>query len=670
MADDGWNSDDDGYSNAAPLPAASNSTYRNDRNGDDRRQQSYGNQQFIKKQTFVKSDWRGRTDYGDSESADKMEVNSSLVGRIIGRGGSKIKELEAESRAKIKIEKSFDNPDVTTLTLIGSPEGQAKARELIEKLVGDRPQQQAAFVNCADSEKYTPHYLRKDNYQEPEEAPIDWNKLYLDSVKLQEEHWATLPPILKDFYQEDPEIAGMSSSDVAKWREVNYNITVERIIDDDSQSVVLPKIPNPVHEFAQAFAGYPEIMEEIRKQNFLKPTPIQGQAWPVLLSGQDLIGIAQTGTGKTLAFLLPALIHIDNQPTPVEEREGPNVLVLAPTRELAIQIEREVNKYQYKGYKAVCIYGGASRRDQIDVVARGVQIVIATPGRLNDLVKAGHLNVEAITYLVLDEADRMLDMGFGPQIKVSLLKIRPTRQTVMTSATWPEGVQRLGRSYMKNPVQVVVGTLDLAAVHTVTQEIVFVNDDMVEKFGILVDFFKQMAPDDKVIVFCGRRATAIQISADIALMGFYYQSIYGGLEQSEREQALEDMRAGTVNILIATDIASRGLDIDNITHIINFDFPHNLEEFVHRVGRTGRAGRTGTAITYISRYDWAKAEGLIDILREAGQEVPDQLIGMAERYKRKMLENPEQRGRGGRGGGGRGGGGRGGGGNRRETKYY
>lgn len=215
-------------------------------------------------------------------------------------------------------------------------------------------------------------------------------------------------------------------------------------------------------------------MAEIKNQGFNKPSPIQCQAWPVLLKGEDMIGIAQTGTGKTLAFLLPAMIHTEYQPLP---RGGPNVLVMAPTRELAIQIEKEVSKYKFRNMKAVCVYGGGDRRAQIANIKLGVEIIIATPGRLNDLIDNNVIDVASITYLVLDEADRMLDMGFEPQIRKFLLNVRPDRQTVMTSATWPPGVRRLAERYMINPVQVCIGSLDLAAVHSVEQVIEIIDEE-------------------------------------------------------------------------------------------------------------------------------------------------------------------------------------------------
>ncbi|XP_005185716.2 probable ATP-dependent RNA helicase DDX43 [Musca domestica] len=455
---------------------------------------------------------------------------------------------------------------------------------------------------------------------------IDWDKLNKRAEVERKKRWAKCPPLRKDFYKEHPDVANMNAEDVARIRLKNNNTTVSRVFAKDGND----DIPNPVTKFEHCFGPYPDLMAEIQKQDFKKPSPIQAQAWPILLKGEDLIGIAQTGTGKTLAFLLPAMIHTEYQSIPRSQRGGPNVLVMAPTRELALQIEKEVNKYSFRNMKAVCIYGGGSRRDQIGNVESGAEIIICTPGRLNDLIQANVIDIATITYLVLDEADRMLDMGFEPQIRKILLDIRPDRQTVMTSATWPPGVRRLAESYMSNPIQVCVGSLDLAATHTVKQLIEIVEED--EKFYMVKSFVKKMSYDEKVIIFCGKKVRADDLSSDLTLDGFRCQCIHGSRDQSDREQAIADITSGEVNILIATDIASRGLDIEDITHVINFDFPRNIEEYVHRVGRTGRAGRTGTSISYITRSDWAMAPELIAILEEAGQKVPSELRTMAERF--------------------------------------
>uniref|UniRef100_A0A3Q3SYJ7 RNA helicase n=1 Tax=Mastacembelus armatus TaxID=205130 RepID=A0A3Q3SYJ7_9TELE len=454
-----------------------------------------------------------------------------------------------------------------------------------------------------------------------------------------------LPPLKKNFYTEAESVSMLTAEEVSQWRKENHNIFVDDLKEEGEKQPV----PKPCRTFLEAFELYPEIMENIERVGFVTPTPIQSQAWPVLLSGEDLIAIAQTGTGKTLAYLLPGFIHMDGQSVAKAERHGPGMLVLTPTRELALQIETECNKYSYKSYKSVCIYGGGDRRGQINLVKEGVDIVIATPGRLNDLQMNELISLRSVTYLVLDEADRMLDMGFEPQIMKILLDIRPDRQTVMTSATWPTGVRRLAKSYLKNPMMVYVGTLDLAAVNTVQQTVLIVQEE--EKKSYVFDFIKNMLPQDKVLIFVGKKAA--DLSSDMCLRGLSVRSLHGDHEQCDREESLKDFKESRVRILVATDLASRGLDVHDITHVFNFDFPRNIEEYVHRVGRTGRAGRSGSAITLITREDWRKAPELIPILERGGQDVPVDLVLMAERYekhKRQKEREKEMSGRGSRGG--------------------
>uniref|UniRef100_A0A8C3U310 RNA helicase n=1 Tax=Catharus ustulatus TaxID=91951 RepID=A0A8C3U310_CATUS len=411
----------------------------------------------------------------------------------------------------------------------------------------------------------------------PKKPVINWASIRENRAKYESMKWAGLPPIEKNFYKESSRTASMSQEEVELWRKENNDITCDDLKEGEKRC-----IPNPVCKFEDVFEHYPDIMANIRKVGFQKPTPIQSQAWPIILQGIDLIGIAQTGTGKTLAYLMPGFIHLTSQPISKDQRGGPGMLVLAPTRELALQVEAECSKYAYKGIKSICIYGGGDRKGQIDVVTKGVDIVIATPGRLNDLQMNNFVNLKSITYLVLDEADRMLDMGFEPQIMKILIDVRPDRQTVMTSATWPDGVRRLAKSYLKNPMIVYVGTLDLAVSLTFS----FCSDDLASDFGI---------------------------------QGIPVQSLHGNREQCDREQALDDFKKGKVRILVATDLASRGLDVHDITHVFNFDFPRNIEEYVHRVGRTGRAGRTGEAVTLVTSNDWRFASELIDILQRTNQ---------------------------------------------------
>ncbi|XP_068026319.1 probable ATP-dependent RNA helicase DDX43 [Melanerpes formicivorus] len=535
-----------------------------------------------------------------------------------GRGGAKIRELEESTGSRIKVTKGAWEAEVK---IFGSTAVQNKAKMLIDDAVS----------------RSWPNYIRSGTEKggtldaaKPEDTPrkpgINWASLRENRAKYEAMKWAGLPPIKKNFYKESPRTASMSPEEVELWRKENHNIVCDDLAEGQKRCV-----PNPACAFEDVFEHYPDIMASIRKAGFQKPTPIQSQAWPILLQGIDLIGIAQTGTGKTLAYLMPGFIHLTSQPVSQSERGGPGMLVLAPTRELALQVEAECSKYAYQGIKSICIYGGGDRRGQIQLVTKGVDIVIATPGRLNDLQMNNFINLKSITYLVLDEADRMLDMGFEPQIMKILLDVRPDRQTTMTSATWPDGVRRLAKSYLRNPMIVYVGTLDLAAVSTVEQQVLVVSEE--EKRALLQHFVDSMKPEDKVIIFVGKKTAVDDIASNFGLQGIPVQSLHGNREQCDREQALDDFRKGRVRILVATDLASRGLDVQDISHVFNLDFPRSLEEYVHRIGRTGRAGRRGVALTLLTQRDWRAAPELVDILQRASQVVPHKLVAMAERYK-------------------------------------
>ncbi|NXX74717.1 DDX43 helicase, partial [Urocolius indicus] len=520
-----------------------------------------------------------------------------------GRGGTKIRELEDSSGSRIKVIRGTCDAEVK---IFGSVAVQNKAKMMTDNAVTRFRQSNIR----QDTEKgKTSDIIKPENKQRT--SVINWASLRENKAKHDAMKWAGLPPIEKNFYKESSRTASMSQEEVEQWRKENNNIICDDLKEGEKRC-----IPKPVCRFEDAFDDYPDIMANIRKVGFQKPTPIQSQAWPIILQGMDLIGIAQTGTGKTLAYLMPGFIHLTSQPIPRDQREGPGMLVLAPTRELALQVEAECSKYTFKGIKSVCIYGGGNRKGQIDVITKGVDVVIATPGRLNDLQMNNFVNLRSITYLA-NEADRMLDMGFEPQIMKILIDVRPDRQTVMTSATWPDGVRRLAKSYLKNPMIVYVGTLDLAAVNTVEQRVVVIAEE--EKKAFVGDFLGSLKPNDKVIIFVGRKSRVDDLASDFGIQGIPVQSLHGDREQCDREQALDDFKTGKVRILVATDLASRGLDVHDITYVFNFDFPRNIEEYVHRVGRTGRAGRTGKAVTLVTKDDWRVASELIEILERANQ---------------------------------------------------
>ncbi|XP_070459998.1 probable ATP-dependent RNA helicase DDX53 [Equus przewalskii] len=568
--------------------------------------------------------WEPRA-FGSREPPLCFRIKNSMVGVVIGRGGSKIKDIQSMTSTKIQIVKGDSEAEVK---IFGSEAMKGKAKALIQTLVRKQEGRYSsvASVDNAASQSSAGRDLRTRPVVRQVRPLIDWDHVKAEGAAWAKRKWADLPPIKKNFYVESTATSSLSQVQVDAWRQENFNITCEDLKDGEKRP-----IPNPTCKFEDAFEHYPEVLKSIKKAGFQRPTPIQSQAWPIVLQGMDLIGVAQTGTGKTLSYLIPGFIHLDSQPISREERNGPGMLVLTPTRELALQVEAECSKYSYKGLKSVCVYGGGNRKEQIQHITKGVDIIIATPGRLNDLQMNKCVNLRSITYLVLDEADKMLDLGFEGQITKILLDVRPDRQTVMTSATWPHTIRQLARSYLKEPMIVYVGTLDLVAVNTVKQDIIVTTEE--EKRTLIQEFLRNLAPEDKAIIFVSRKLVADDLSSDLSIQGVPVQSLHGSREQFDREQALDDFRSGRVKILIATDLAARGLDVRDVTHVYNYDSPKNLEEYVHRVGRTGRAGKTGVSVTLMTQADWKIATELIKILERANQSVPEDLLKMAEQCK-------------------------------------
>ncbi|KAJ9072503.1 ATP-dependent RNA helicase dbp2 [Entomophthora muscae] len=350
----------------------------------------------------------------------------------------------------------------------------------------------------------------------------------------------------KNFYQEHPEITNMAPYEVESYRSAK------------EMTVIGSNIPRPVMRFDQAnFPDY--VLKEILALGFEAPTPIQSQGWPMAMSGRDVVGIAQTGSGKTLAYSLPSIVHINAQPL-LKPGDGPIVLVLAPTRELACQIQSECTKYgKSSRIRNTCIYGGAPRGPQVRDLSRGVEIVIATPGRLMDMLRSGCTNLRRVTYLVLDEADRMLDMGFEPQIRKIVDQIRPDRQTLMWSATWPKEVEALAREYLKDYIQVNIGSLTLSASHSVTQVIEICST--YEKPAKLTKQLDSIMNNEqpRCIIFTATKRTADEITRSLRRDGWPALAIHGDKVQSERDWVLQQFKTGKSHIMVATDVASRGI---------------------------------------------------------------------------------------------------------------
>nr|POE95900.1 dead-box atp-dependent rna helicase 30 [Quercus suber] len=426
--------------------------------------------------------------------------------------------------------------------------------------------------------------------------------------------FGSLVPFEKNFYVETPSVRAMSEHEAVVYR-VRREITVEG-----------HDVPKPIRMFHEA--NFPDYcLDAIAKLGFVEPTPIQAQGWPMALKGRDLIGIAETGSGKTLAYLLPALVHVKAQPRLVQG-EGPIVLVLAPTRELAVQIQEEALKFGSRAnIRITCIYGGAPKGPQIRDLKRGVEIVIATPGRLIDMLEAQHTNLRRVTYLVLDEADRMLDMGFEPQIRKIVSQIRPDRQTLYWSATWPREVETLARQFLRNPYKVIVGSSDLKANQSIIQIVEILTD--MEKYNRLIKLLKEMMDGSRILIFMETKKGCDQVTRQLRMDGWPALSIHGDKNQAERDWVLAEFKSGRSPIMTATDVAARGLDVKDIKCVVNYDFPSSLEDYVHRIGRTGRAGAKGTAFTFFTHANAKYARDLIKILQEAGQVVSPALSSMA-----------------------------------------
>ena len=432
----------------------------------------------------------------------------------------------------------------------------------------------------------------------------------LNDMTLPPTDFTNLPKFEKDFYFEHPDVTKRSDDHVREYR----NKRDMHVSGDD--------VPRPVETFEEAsFPDY--VLQEVKRAGFTEPTAIQAQGWPMALKGRDLVGLAETGSGKTLSYLLPAVVHINAQPH-LSYGDGPIVLVLAPTRELAVQIQNECVKFGSSSrIKSTCVYGGTSKGPQCRDLRRGVEIVIATPGRLIDLLDSRVTNLRRVTYLVLDEADRMLDMGFEPQIRKILGQIRPDRQTLLWSATWPKEIQSLAREFLKNPYQVTIGSPDLKANHRIEQRFEFPSE--FEKYPRLLEILKKEMDGRRILIFSETKKGCDTLTRQLRQYGWPALSIHGDKSQNERDWVLREFKTGKHPIMIATDVAARGLDVKEIKAVINYDMPSCAEDYVHRIGRTGRAGAEGLSFSFFTSTNAKLARQIVGILQEAGQVIPQEL---------------------------------------------
>lgn len=439
----------------------------------------------------------------------------------------------------------------------------------------------------------------------------------------------------KDFYIEPPELKEMTQEQVELLR-----------IELDGIKIRGVNCPKPITKWTHC--GLPAgCLEVIRKLKYEKPTSIQAQAIPAIMNGRDVIGVAKTGSGKTIAFLLPMFRHIKDQ-RPLEAGEGPIAIIMTPTRELATQIHRECKPFlKILNLRAVCAYGGSPIKDQIADLKRGCEIIVCTPGRMIDLLCANSgrvTNLRRVTYLVMDEADRMFDMGFEPQVMKIVNNVRPSRQTVLFSATFPRQMEALARKVLRKPLEITVG--GRSVVCDDVNQIVEVREDdtkFVRLLEILGELYNDFGEEGaSALIFVDRHEAADNLLRDLMRRGYPCQSLHGGKDQADRDSTIADFKSGVTNILIATSVAARGLDVKNLKVVINYECPNHMEDYVHRVGRTGRAGNKGTAYTFITPDQDRYAMDICKALKISGQEIPPDLQALSESFQNKIKEGKER----------------------------
>ncbi|KAF0038431.1 hypothetical protein F2P81_008915 [Scophthalmus maximus] len=438
--------------------------------------------------------------------------------------------------------------------------------------------------------------------------PVDHGKIQYESYR-------------RNFYVEVPELAKMSPEDVNAYR-----------LDLEGITVKGKGCPKPIKTWVQCGVSM-KILNAMKKHGYEKPTPIQAQAIPAIMSGRDLIGIAKTGSGKTIAFLLPMFRHIMDQ-RPLEESEGPISVIMTPTRELALQITKECKKFSKSlGLRVVCVYGGTGISEQIAELKRGAEIIVCTPGRMIDMLGANSgrvTNLRRSTYVVLDEADRMFDMGFEPQVMRIVDNVRPDRQTVMFSATFPRAMEALARRILCKPLEILVGGRSVVC-SDVEQHVLVIEED--KKFLKLLEILGHYQEKGSVIIFVDKQEHADALLKDLMKASYPCMSLHGGIDQYDRDSIINDFKNGACRLMVATSVAARGLDVKQLILVVNYNCPNHYEDYVHRAGRTGRAGNKGYAYTFITEDQVRYAGDIIKALELSGSPVPPELEQLWASFK-------------------------------------
>lgn len=554
-----------------------------------------------------------------------------------------MKSLEGGPGPDAKANSTDHNDDV-------SPEGESEPNKSPARFETERARAIRLDIEDSDDieESYYKYVEEKKGQivEEPEEDERLEQVEYDDDgnitgVRKIKREVAPLPPVdhskveyesfEKRFYQEHEEISKLSDEQTSELR-----AKLEIRVSGDSP-------PRPVCSFAH-FKFDEKLMKVIRRSEYFQPTPIQAQAIPAALSGRNMIGIAMTGSGKTAAYLWPLIVHIINQPK-LQPGDGPIGLILVPTRELALQVYSEARKFS-SSYKlsVVCAYGGGSRYEQSRDLETGAEIVVATPGRIIDLIKSGATNLKRVTYLVLDEADRFFEMGFEAQVRSICDHIRPDRQTLLFSATFKQRVEQLARTVTDNPIKIIQKTLGEANEDVTQHAVVFA--ETTKKWDWLEQRFVEFTSSGSVLIFVTRIANSEELQKKLADSGRRTLLLHGDMEQSERNRVIMAFKRKECDVMIATDVAARGLDISHIKTVINYDVARDIDTHIHRIGRTGRAGSKGDAYTLLSiEKDKDFAGHLVKNLESSNQKVGDDLLRLAMRSHtfRKSIERNNQK---------------------------
>ncbi|KAI5961389.1 DBP3 [Candida pseudojiufengensis] len=493
-----------------------------------------------------------------------------------------------------------------------------KSSDKLEKQEKKKEKKEKKEKNDKSSKKEKKEKKDKSSKVEPKEEEE------VNEVEEKEESTNSNNTSTNSNYIQSSELTNLSQSKIDEFLSTN-EVTIE-----DPQNLNY----RPIISFNQINLNN-EILKKLNK--FSKPTPIQSVSWPYLIDGKDVIGVAETGSGKTMAFGVPA---INNIITSNNQKKDLSVLCISPTRELALQIYDNLKELtDGTSISCIAIYGGVSKDEQIQKIKKGVNVVIATPGRLVDLINDGLINLSKINYLVLDEADRMLEKGFEEDIKKIIGSTNSkNRQTLMFTATWPKEVRDLANNFMINPIKITIGDRDELSANKRITQIVEVLDDKFQKEKKLINLlhkYQGSKVENKILVFALYKKEASRIESLLKRNNFKVAAIHGDLSQQQRTQALDSFKSGSCNLLLATDVAARGLDIPNVKYVINLTFPLTIEDYVHRIGRTGRAGQSGIAHTFFTEDEKHLSGALCNILRGANQKVPEELLKFGGHTKKK-----------------------------------